>query len=575
MRANSDEEPKLVIAWVDDEKDKVEKFTRALGEREYGEITPQKLSQICELVPITINIRKNNDSEKLVQSVIEKLHELSHFPDIVFVDVNIGDASLTGPKRAANIGINLALDLRRQIRPATPVGMYTAFHLKSSDKVRISSLCFAATLESILDLVGGGDFLTGDEWYRLFRGIVKRAQERQTELPDALSLTDDVQNVVWAEDNPPSRSLSFMRAAPKLVVRALEYLRLPNSSVITISQLSGGFSGSYLLKADLSEGQASFVIKIDEDPRKLVRELDGYRKVMALLNFNHYLPVHDFKPVGLTEEWWGAFAIPYDGDAKPLLEQSDISGMELARLYKTLWNECLCNLYGSPRLEALQYGQVLPETLIGLAQEGWDALDRYKSEFSSLFPSAYDSTCDLLIQLEKLRDHTFKSYSVLVAWVEQVHGDLNCRNILYNQQKDTFRIIDFPNVGPPNCVAYDFVKAEAELVLIMLDWASGKDYDIKRIESWDELLTECLNDFIPSSRIFNNSELDRTLVAIRAIRETYQDTAAGQGQVELSYNLYLISRVMRYLAYEDLTIAKRFLAFIWTWRLFKGLRMLS
>lgn len=571
--ANSDEEPKLVIAWVDHERDKVEKFTQSLGEREWGgDITPQKLSQLYDLVPITISIVRNNDPERLALSAIDKLDQLPHFPNIVFVDINIGPASSTGEKRAADIGINVALELKRRIWP-TPVGMYSAFHLKNSDKVTITSLYFAAMLESVNDLVGGTDFLTGDEWNKLFRGIVKRAKERQTELPYALSLTDEVRNVIWAENNPSSRSLSFIRAAPKLVLRALKYLHLPDSCIITISQLSGGFSGSYVVKAELSEGQASFVIKIDEDPQKLVAELEGYRKVESKLNFNHYLPVKAVEPERLTNEWWGAFAMSYDGEAKPLLEQSTVSGTELAKLYKTLWNECLSNLYGSPRREGLQFWEILPEKLIDVAQEGWEALERYKSEFSSIFPSAYDSICTLLIQLERFKDDTFKAYTVLIPWVEQVHGDLNCRNILYNQQKDTFRIIDFPNVGPPNCVAYDFVKAEAELVLIMLDWASGKDYDIRRIETWDELLTECQDNFIPSPRTFNDPELDRALIAIRAVRETYQDIAAGQGQLELSYYLYLLSRVMRYLTYADLTIAKRFLAFIWTWRLFKGLRV--
>jgi thiamine kinase-like enzyme len=570
--ANSVEETKLVIAWVDHEKDKVEKFIRSLGDREWGgDITPQKLSQLYTLVPIAISIVKNNDPEKLALSIVEKLNHLPQFPDMVFVDINIGPPSSTGEKRAADIGIGVGLELKRRIWP-TPVGMYSAFHLKSSDKVRITSLNFAAMLESVNDLVGGTDFLTGDEWDRLFRGVVKRSKERQNELPYALTQANEIRNVVWAEDSPSSRSLSFIRAAPKLVVRALEYLHLSNSSVITISQLSGGFSGSYVVKAELSEGQAAFVIKIDEDPQKLIAELEGYRRVESKLNFNHYIQVRAFEPVRLTNEWWGAFAISYDGDAKPLLEQSMVDGAVLAKLYKTLWNECLSNLYGSPYREPRQCSEILPEKLIDLAQKGWEALDRYKGEFSLLYPSAYESVSRILTNkgLEILRDDTFKSYSVVVPWVDLVHGDLNCRNILYNQQKDTFRIIDFPNVESSNCLAYDFVKAEAELILIMLDWGSGKDYNINRVQTWDELLTEYLNEFIPPARSFKDPELDRTFTAIRAVRETYQDVAAGQGQVELSYYLYLLSRVMHYLPYTDLTIAKRLLAFTWTARLFNS-----
>lgn len=555
---------KLRIALVDHEKQKVERIAKKIGEQDYGKINTRKLTEVCEMIPITLNI-KNATRERLLEMVIERLrpNTSAEFPDIVFVDINLGPPSSTGEDRAANRGINLALDLRRALSD-TPVGLYTGFHLSSLDKVRISMMSFAAILENITDLAEGQEevMLTGDQWLEIFEEILKIAREQASQLPSFLSFSGGPEPL-WTVENPRTRSLGFLRAAPKLVANTLAHL--PDKPKIEMTQLSGGFSGSFLVRADVSGGDAAFVVKIDEDPSKLSKELEGYQIIESRVRQAYYLPVsgsYRLEPFKLSDNWWGAFAMAYEFDAKPLIEQR-LSGIELCELYRALWAECLFSLYGQTQSMTIAIGEILPQGFGETANKGWHSLARYREKYTLIDPEGIDSVNELMEQLRRIEGAGFLNRPLSVPWVEHVHGDLNCRNILYDRDKSQFRVLDFPHVGPPNCLAIDFVKAEAELLLIMLDWSSGNDCDFERVRAWKDLTTLLTSDFVPLSSNFKDAELDRTFEAVSEIRKSYRDRSNGLGEVELSYRLYLLSRVMKYLNYSDLTIAKRYLAFVW------------
>jgi len=555
---------KLRIALIDHEKRKVERIAKNIGEQDYGKINTRKLAEVCEMIPITLNI-KNATRERLLEMVIERLRPTTsaEFPDMVFVDINLGPPSSTGEDRAANRGINLALDLRRAL-PHTPVGLYTGFHLSSLDKVRISMMSFAAILENISDLAEGQEdvMLTGDQWLEVFEEILKIAGEQASQLPSFLNFSGGPEPL-WAVGNPLSRSLGLLRAAPKLVAHTLAHL--PNKPEIEMTQLSGGFSGSFLIRADVSGGDAAFVVKIDEDPSKLSKELKGYQIIESRVRQKYYLPVsgsYREEPFKLSDNWWGAFAMAYEFDAKPLIEQS-LSGTELCELYRALWDECLFSLYGDTQSMPTVVGEFLPQEFVEIAKKGWNSLSRYKEKYKVIDPHGIDAINEMIDQLGRIDGTDILKKSINVPWVEHVHGDLNCRNILYEKDKRLFRVLDFPHVGPPNCLAIDFAKAEAELVLLMLDWSSGDDCDFQRLKAWKDLTTQLSSEFVLPSRNFGDAELDRTFEAISEIRKMFRDRANSNGEVELSYRLCLFSRIMKYLNYSDLTIAKRYLAFVW------------
>jgi hypothetical protein len=556
---------RFVVAWVDHEKTKVGRLAKKIGERNCGRVNLTKLEESCAMVPITLNLGPSID--KLASTVIEKLkgETLPRFPDMIFVDINLGPPNTTGEDRSLNRGIQLASDLRRRL-PTTPIGLYTGFHLKNIDKVRISMMHFAAVLENIIDLSEGQDeqILTGDQWLEVFEEILKVAKDGESHLPHSLSAPSESElRTSWEGKHPVSRSLGFVRAARRLVARTLEHL--PGEPQITMSQLSGGFSGSFLVKASVVGGAASFVIKIDEDPRRLTKELQGHHIVESRLQQKHYLPLcgnYQTEPARLTKDWWGAFAMPYELDAKPLIEQ-DIGGSDLARLYESIWTDCLFNLYGKTTSEAVKFGNILPDDFGELAKNGWESLGKYRQMFSSFYTQQSSGINELLSLLDQISFTGTLDNSIQVPWVEHIHGDLNCRNVLYNKDQKSFRLLDFPHVGPANSLAVDFVKAETELLLLMLDWSTGKDCDFARLVAWESLSGTFGKSFIPPNLTLGDPETYRVFEAVRAIRQIYLNKAKGLGDVEATYRLYLFSRVLKYLNYSDLTIAKRHFAFVW------------
>jgi hypothetical protein len=347
-------------------------------------------------------------------------------------------------------------------------------------------------LDGIRHMYEGLQLLTGDDWHTLFNRIISESRNPMVFLPHAIAVQEGCRNVTWAPGHPTHRSPSFSEAALKLTARTLATLDPPPSQVI-LTQLSGGFSGAFVVRAELPDRPASFVIKMDEDPRKIFNEFAGYHRVRSLLSHNHYLSLFSDEPLTLTPDWWGAFAMVYEEVAKPLIEYSQLEGLQLAKLYERIWNECLRHLYGRICEHDLSVENILSKDSKDSARDGFGAIKRYKSRISELNPIRRSAIESSLAFVEGLGDSNVVEIASLgVPWAERVHGDLNCRNVLYNDRHETFRLIDFPHVGQPNCLAVDFVKAETELVLIMMDWATGYDCDFARLEIWGTL-TEVLS----------------------------------------------------------------------------------
>jgi hypothetical protein len=259
--------------------------------------------------------------------------------------------------------------------------------------------------------------------------------------------------------------------------------------------------------------------------------------------------------------------MPYEENAKPLIEHGDIDGPELAALYKLIWERCLFDLYGKVTSKEVTAETIGADATLRLAKGGLLGLHRYRSrevEFSGPCKLPIERAVALLEASDEAEwGFTDANHG---PWVQRVHGDLNCRNVLYRRDQRRFKLIDFPNIGP-NCLAVDFTKAEAELVLIVMDWATGRDCDLSRLETWGLLTGVLTAEFSPKADAANDAEAMRVLAAIRTIRELYGSKAGSTGTPEHVYRLYLLARVLRYIGYSDLTIAKRFLALLWAGQL--------
>ena len=543
---------KITIVVLDHEQESLDEVIEQIGSPKCTRSTMKRVRETVNLIGVLIDAQP---ADTLEERAIKSIEAATSSCDLILVDLSFDDDSKDS---AIQQGRELAMKLREYFAGAA-VGVYSKLDLTPKERGFISSDRFALRLDEIRKMYNGKRALNGDDWCDLFQTVVQRATDDRSRLPVALA-PESVPSIDWSK-SPPTRSVGFRRAAPKLVLRTLSDLRLSSDHRINLTVLAGGFSGSFLVKAEIKPGNASFVIKIDEDPAQLLEEFQGHSKVKTSVAYNYYLPLSSpvFK---LTEDWWAAFAMPYEVAAKPLLQELPATGIELRQIYENLWNLCLFDLYGETTVADVAISDIMPTDASRIVEDGWESLARYRKTFESLNTKYLEAVETLTLALNR----NFDSESISVPRVQAVHGDLNCRNVLYDKQTKGFRILDFPKVGP-NGLPYDFVKAESELMLVMLDWSSGRDCDFQRIPVWESLADYFLKTLVPPARSFDDPEIDRAFEAICSIRQIYQNRAGTNGEVETGYRLYLLARVLRYLTYSDLTIAKRHLAFLWASKL--------
>jgi hypothetical protein len=516
----------------------------------------QKLEELYDFRSIVVS-----PGDNLQEHAYKAIEDLHNNADIILIDLSFGSHKL--PEEVF-IGRELASHLARKFQKSA-VGVYTRFPIGPRESSIISSDQFAVVLEDVRNAYEGPQNLRlqGDDWHSLFQKILRDAQSRARAFPPSLTMGYGRGITRWAIGQPRNRSVSFRRAACNLVDRALDWLD-PAPTEIIISQIGEGFSGSFVVKASAPTWPKSYIVKIDEDPDKLIEEIKGYNKVRTLVNHEYYLPLlpsNEGSLVTLTPKWWGAFAMEYDGSSRPLIEYSTLTGEQLAGIYRRVWDESLSSLYGEVSIRDVLLSSIVSSEAITSASEAWNSLIRYTSR-TDAFNSQLKATLD---QFKLFLDSSscisiMSNYKLKIPQVERVHGDLNCRNILYDSNKDSFRLIDFPRVGNSDCLAVDFVKAEAELVLIMMDSATGFDIDIARIAVWEELVKALSTSFELTNRSIPDVESNRTLIAVIEIREIFSKMSKCNGQTKLAYQLHLLATILPYLEYPDTTVPKKLLA---------------
>lgn len=555
---------KPAIIWVDHEAS-IHEMLLSIGELVRTKSNMKKVDEYFEMTGVLVD---PSPRETLAARAKATIEENCPTCDLVLVDLSFDP---NDPPEAIDVGRKLALDLREELK-GVPVGVYTRYDLQPRYRVQLSTDGFAVILEEIPKLYAKERrIFGGDDWCGLFTRIIDELNEKSSSPLYSISPFKKTNNVHWASGQPQHRSRSFTEAAPVIVGQALKDVSPPPPET-TLTQLGGGFSGSYIVKAEFPDRHKAFVVKIDESPERLEKELKGYRIVEGRVSHDHYLPIatHSNWPVKLYDDWWGAFAMSYEGKATPLLEHANLSSDILETVYHKLWEECLHDLYGETSTEKIEETTVLSPEVIESALKGSHGIERYVQRLSFLEDQAYSAITTASEFIRGTNRQKISENTVLyVPWSTQIHGDLNCRNILYDDKTDNFKIIDFPNVGP-NSVAVDFVRAEAELVLIMLDWDTGYDLDILQLSTWDSLISVLSAKFEIPQQLGQNTAIDHILPSIKIIRESFLTTANGNGDLQKTYWLFLLARVLRYVGYSDVTTAKRFLALMWVGRLLEN-----
>ncbi len=317
-----------IIVWLDHDAKLLDRVVSAVRK---VSLTRTDLKTLGELYDFRQIIIRAEDRGVLLESARMAIEEIPGTPAVILVDLSFSGHKL--PEDVL-IGRELAIGLTREFQK-TAIGVYTRMRLGPRESSIVSSDGFAVVLDDMNAALEGDDRtrIQGEDWHSLFQKIISNSQGRM--MPAVLKARYGRGVTRWAPGHPSNKSLSLSHIALSLTDLALDWLD-PAPSQITISQMGGGFSGSLVLKADVPQWPKSYIVKIDEDPKKLTEELEGYQRVRTLVRHQYYLPLlqpNQTQPVTLVRDWWGAFAMEYDGRSKPLIDHSAIEGTKLAEIY--------------------------------------------------------------------------------------------------------------------------------------------------------------------------------------------------------------------------------------------------
>ena len=339
---------KLKVLWVDHDPDITKLLEKISQKRNLENLVP--VSNHCEFDSLVVDYvppaeDKTTLLEKRIEREIRKVKKGGS--DAIMIDLSFGPHADPGEVK---VGFGIAKYLQQAFHPSA-VGVYTRSLLSPAQKAVICSGGIDLVLEDIGNLIDYTPAMTADSWTTLFKDAVERAKNRATRFPTFDSADDPDLLIEWSLGHPKSTSPAFQKYAPRLVAMALAHIS--NLKGVKLSQLGGGFSGSYLVKAEPQGGQKMFVVKIDESPKRLLQEYEGYRQFGAYLSQRNFIKPEG-EPVALSADLWGAFAMEYDGKRKPLIECEPLQAAEFVKIYTAIWSECLFNPYG--RIETKQLG---------------------------------------------------------------------------------------------------------------------------------------------------------------------------------------------------------------------------
>lgn len=557
-----------VIVFLDHDRKSVKDLLAKLKQTRsvYSSPKVQPLSERYQFVPVVI--LPGAPPAELLHRATEAITKVEGEIRLILVDLVFDPAHR---REAIDVGRALAIGLRERFHPL-PVGVYSRHDLRPVNRTNLGFDRFAIVMEEMNALLESPEQndVSGDFWVSVFeRGTNGPAEPSRGQLPGAFNARA---NVRWAEGQPLHRSPSFKNAAPRLVDQALRWLE-PAPPQVELTELAGGFSGAFLVKAIPNDREKVFVVKIDEDPSNIQSELDGYRRIQGYLDSSNYLQLlsNNERPITLASDWWGAFAMEYEGRARPLVACSTLPSASLASIYEKLWDGCLERLYQEPATREVDVVEIVPLEAFRRLTDARELLSRYEARFQE--SGSEELLLRETLKIDPVAANDLIPRTISAPWAERVHGDLNCRNVLYDTERDEIKLLDFPHVDGPQCLAVDFAKAEAELILVMMDWETGYDCDFQRLSRWGSLIAALADGLdVSSVNVKIDAEVDRMLLSAITIRRQYRRLASrcAGADVEESYRLTLISRLLRYVAYPDLTPAKRQLSVVWLGRLLRA-----
>lgn len=565
---------KYAVVWIDHEDDQAlqENLNRLLADsinRSREKVGDRFVFSIVR-IPAEI-MPPSAEVSVILDFILAKC--IDSTPDMFMVDYHFA-AKHDSPK-----GYDYGLKIAQCLMDVTykPVGVFTRRNPSLFKKWEISTKYFCMFIENMYNLLPeGGEGLTGDDWFQRLSEAIELHGQRWGSIPNVMDSRIYKPEVRWRSGQPRNQQRTFGMAATALGHKIFSNAGF-DAKRIELEELVGGFSGSFLVRASLPDKSKSWIMKIDEDPTRLERELEGYRSIRRSVASDYYCELlsPSEPPERLGANSWGAIILEEKKNAAPLLNQmSHMQQHDLADLYERVWLEVLNSLYTPLRSVELEISSLMNELDVPLLQAGLGELERYK-EYG--YSKVSEATADASRHGRCWVEHGCPMPAdikprIITPYAKSIHGDLNCRNILYCPDKGegdnfTIRLIDFPDVRE-GCIAEDFTKAETELVLIMMDWGSGRDCDFERLDLWGTL-TSRMYPLESDSPVCDewDTEIRLAYDGIEAIRRIYtgmcEDAEVDQENARLTYQVHLLKSIPEYIGYQGIPPAKKLLAVLW------------
>jgi hypothetical protein len=480
---------------------------------------------------------------------------------MIFVDI-----VLAGGSRGVDDTSGLAIGNQLMERlPFTPVVVYTEMGREAkvlSASVEHNDAIFPPRmLPSEKD-----DSLTVQQFIAVLSRIKKKKRLYLSEWNRCLSVWDnalDLEVRITGKGGPKRLPPMHEKA-----VRLLAKLRFGSTTAtsVELERLSAGFSGAYLFKAT-GNGMRTQVLKINENPRKLEDEAEGFARIRNECDIpadRVPISLDPLEPTKLAEDWWAAIGFSYEKDYSPLLEIfSTLEESQIRSFFSDLWSSTgLETLYKKITPEEVKVGAIIREEDVAEALEELGELARYFGVIKNRLPGK-SIDFDRLMRVLNAVGSKLTRTRVKLAKSTLIHGDLNCRNILVNPADlSKWVLIDFPHTGA-GYLAQDFAKSEVELIGIVMDRASGRDIDLDRLAPW-LTLTDCFSKKLSPDRCSSeDEELERIAVAVGLTRKRYSDLRVFDQDRQNDYFVHLVAHALRSITYPDLTVPKRLLLAIY------------